>query len=121
MGKQQLTNIINHKINQICHEISRDKINNRSICTFDDTNTADNPDTETTPTNIFTSFNKLKLTFKKLNNKRSSSYDNIPNLAFKKLPPLCIYRYTILFNNCLYLYYFPATWIITKIVALRKK
>ena len=101
MGKQQLINIINHKIKQILHEIAKDKLNNRSICTFDDTNTADNPNTETTPPNIFTSFNKLKLTFKELNNKRSSSYDNIPNIAFKKLLPLYIYHYTILFNNCL--------------------
>ena len=101
MGKQQLINIINHKIEQILHEIAKDKLNKRSICTFDDTNTADTPNTETTPPNIFTSFNKLKLTFKELNNKRSSSYDNIPNIAFKKLLPLYIYHYTILFNNCL--------------------
>lgn len=121
MDKQQLTNIINHKINQLRHEIAADKLNNRSICTFDDTNTANNPNTETTPPNIFISFSKLKLTFEKLNNKRFSSYDNIPNIALKNLPPLYIYHYTILFNNCLNLNHFPATWKIAKIIELKKK
>ena len=82
--------MIKHKINQLRHEIIEYKLNNRSICTFNDTNTADNPNTETTPSNIFTSYNKLKLTFKKLNNKRSSSNDTISNIALKNLPRLYI-------------------------------
>ena len=41
MGKSQLSNIIKHKINQLRHEIIEDKLNNRSICTFNDTNTID--------------------------------------------------------------------------------
>ena len=93
MGKPQLTNIIKQKINQLRHELTEDKLNNRSISTFDNTNSSDNPTTETTPPNIFTSYNKLKLTFKTLNKKRSSSYDNIPNIVLKNLPPIHIQLY----------------------------
>ncbi|KOX74859.1 hypothetical protein WN51_00371 [Melipona quadrifasciata] len=97
MSKPQLTNIIKQKINRLHHEITEDKLNNISICTFDDTNTSNNPNTEATPPNIFTIYNnKLKLTFEKLNNKKSSSYDNVPNVALKDLPPLYI---TQLHNN----------------------
>ncbi|KOX74127.1 hypothetical protein WN51_14207 [Melipona quadrifasciata] len=48
MDKPQLTNIIRHKINQLRHEITENKLNNRSICTFENTNTSDNQNTETT-------------------------------------------------------------------------
>ena len=54
MGEPQLTNIIDQKINQLRHEITEDELNNRLICTFDNTNTSDNPNTETTLPNIFT-------------------------------------------------------------------
>ena len=113
--------MIKHKINQLRHKITEDNLNNTLICIFNNTNISDNPNIGTTSPNIFTSYNKLKLIFKKLNNKRSSCYDNIPNISLKNLPPLYICHNTILFNNCPNSYYFSSKWKIAKVIALKKK
>ncbi|CAK9799903.1 RNA-directed DNA polymerase from mobile element jockey [Anthophora quadrimaculata] len=121
MGKQQLTNIIKQKIITLKQEILEDRSYNKTICTFSNTNTADNPDEDKIPPDYFTSHTKLILTLKKLNNKKSSSFDNIPNIAFKNLPLLYSYNYTIIFNNCLNYTYFPTAWKTAKIIAIKKK
>ncbi|XP_076620345.1 uncharacterized protein LOC143341343 [Colletes latitarsis] len=86
MGKEQHSNIIKRKIETLKQEIERDILDGRTTCSFTNTNTADNPNPETIPSNYFTSYNKLKITFKSLNNKKSSSFDGIPNIALKNLP-----------------------------------
>ncbi|CAK9832643.1 RNA-directed DNA polymerase from mobile element jockey [Anthophora retusa] len=121
MGKQQLTNIIKHKIDALEQEIQQDRLNNKTICIFDDSNTADNPNEDKIPLDYFTSHTKLRLTLKILNNKKSSSFDNIPNIALKNLPPHYTYNYTIIFNNCLNHMYFPTAWKIAKVIAIKKK
>lgn len=121
MGKQQLTNIIKLKIDSLEQEIYQDRLNNRSTCTFDNTNTADNPNENQTHPDYFTSYTKLTLTLKQLNNKKSSSFDNIPNIVLKNLPQQYILNYTILFNNCLNLTYFPTAWKMAKLITIKKK
>ncbi|CAK9799901.1 Probable RNA-directed DNA polymerase from transposon X-element [Anthophora quadrimaculata] len=121
MGKPQLTNIIKQKIDALEREIQQDRLNHRTICTFDDFNTADNPNEDKTPPDYFCSHTKLRLTLKVLNNKKSSSFDNIPNIALKNLPLHYSYNYTVIFNNCLNLAYFPVAWKTAKVIAIKKK
>lgn len=69
----------------------------------------------------FISFQQLILIFKKLNNKKSSSFDGIPNIILKNLPPKIIMQYCIVFNNAINNCYFPAQWKKGKVIALLKK
>ncbi|CAK9832686.1 Probable RNA-directed DNA polymerase from transposon X-element [Anthophora retusa] len=117
VGKKQHSNIITQKINLLRQEIQNDT----TLCTFTAINTADNPDVNSIPPNYFTSSDKLENTFKNLNNKKSSSFDGIPNIALKHLPRLYIYYYSILFNNCLNASYFPTIWKTAKLITIKKK
>ncbi|XP_017796810.1 PREDICTED: uncharacterized protein LOC108578067 [Habropoda laboriosa] len=121
-GQTTLTNIIKQKTDALKQEILlQDKLHNKTICTFDNTNTADNPDEDRIPPDYFSSHTKLKLILKKLNNKKLSSFDNIPNIVLKNLPLHYTYNYTIIFNNCLNLTYFPTAWKTAKLIAIKKK
>ncbi|XP_076660043.1 uncharacterized protein LOC143363333 [Halictus rubicundus] len=104
MGKPRLTDIITQKINTLKTEIVEDRRNNITVCTFSDTNKADNPNTDETPTDFFT-----------------STFDNILNIILKHLPPRFIYNYAIIFNNCLNRAQFPAAWKTAKTICLKKK
>ena len=64
-------------------------------------NIAANRNTDLVPLNLFTNYNELKSTFKKLNNKKSSLLDNIP-ISLKKSTIFIIYDYSIIFNNYLH-------------------
>ncbi|XP_076660758.1 uncharacterized protein LOC143364146 [Halictus rubicundus] len=121
MGKPELTDIITQKINTLKAEINEDRRNDLTVCTFSDTNKADNPNSDDTPTDFFTSTYELSIILKKLNNKKSSSFDNIPNIILKHLPPRFIYNYAIIFNNCLNRAHFPAAWKTAKTICLKKK
>ncbi|XP_076383724.1 uncharacterized protein LOC143260972 [Megalopta genalis] len=121
IGKTQLSNIIEQKINTLKAEIDDDRRNDRTVCTFSDTNKAENPNPKTIPPNFFTSVYELVSVLKKLNSKKSSSFDNIPNIVLKHLPPLYIHNYSIIFNNCLNRAYFPTAWKIAKLIAIKKK
>ncbi|XP_076660285.1 uncharacterized protein LOC143363606 [Halictus rubicundus] len=121
MGKPQLSDIITQKINTLRTEMDEDRRNNITVCNFSDTNKADNPNTDETPTDFFTSTYELNIILRKLNNKKSSSFDNIPNIILKHLPPRFIYNYTIIFNNCLNSAHFPAAWKTAKTICLKKK
>ncbi|CAL7937378.1 unnamed protein product [Xylocopa violacea] len=120
-GKEGLTNIVKQKADGIKQDISNDATNKQTICTFSNTNTVDNPNSQEIPANYFTNYYKLKNTFNKLNNKHSSSFDRIPNIALKKLPPEYIRHYTILFNNCLNTTHYPEAWKTAKTIPLKKK
>ncbi|CAK9816206.1 Probable RNA-directed DNA polymerase from transposon X-element [Anthophora plagiata] len=121
MGKTQLSNIIHKKIIAFQQEIQLDKDNDVTVCTFTDSNTADCPDQNSIPPNFFTSSEKLEKTFKNLNNKKSASFDGIPNIVLKHLPRHYIYYYSILFNNCLNTAYFPEIWKTAKLITIKKK
>ncbi|XP_076751563.1 uncharacterized protein LOC143423842 [Xylocopa sonorina] len=79
------------------------------------------PNVKSIPTNFFTSFVKLENTFRNLNNKKSASFDGIPNIVLKHLPRQYIFHYTILFNNCLHSAHFPAAWKTAKLITIKKK
>lgn len=83
---------MNKPMNEIKQQIDKDKRNNKNIYTFSNINIAANRDTDLIPSNLFTNYNELKSTLKKLNNKRSSSLDNIPT-SLKKSITFIIYDY----------------------------
>lgn len=57
-----------------------DYTNNNTFCTFSPENPSDNP--KNCPgSEIFTTVESLKIKFRKLNNKKSSGLDGIPNIA----------------------------------------
>ncbi|XP_076298340.1 uncharacterized protein LOC143217689 [Lasioglossum baleicum] len=121
MGKQQLSNIINQKILKLKTEIDEDIRNDNTVCIFSNDNRADNPNPNSIPPNYFTSTFELTQILKNLNNKKSASYDNIPNIILKHLPPVYTHNYAILFNNCLNRMHFPSAWKTAKVIALKKK
>ena len=102
-------------------DIAADTTNNQSVCRFSDSNTSDDPNLDETTSNFFTDPIHLTMTLRKLNNKKSSSFDKIPNICLKKLPPLYITSLAILFNNCLNLAYFPQKWKTAKVIIIKKK
>ena len=69
----------------------------------------------------FTNVESVKGIISKLNNKKSSGMDEISNFLIKKLPDTAIKLLTIIFNNCINNYYFPAMWKSAKIIPLKKK
>ena len=89
--KKQLANM-NKSMNKIKQQIDIDKRNNKNICIFSNINIAANRDIDLIPSNLFTNYNELKSTFKKLNNKKSSGLDNIPT-SLKKSTTFIIYDY----------------------------
>ncbi|XP_076764851.1 uncharacterized protein LOC143431798 [Xylocopa sonorina] len=121
MGSKPFSSIVNHEARKIEQDLSRDRENNSTLCTFTSTNTADQPDKDSIPLNFFTNTHKLKNTFKNLNSKKSASFDSIPNIVLKNLPLRYINHYTILFNNCLNIAYFPRAWKTAKVIAIKKK
>jgi len=119
-NRPQLNNIISKKVESFKKQIETEKINNTTICTFDDNNTADDPKIHEY-INYFTNSHDLIKRFKKLNNKKSFGLDNIPNIVLKHIPLKLIYNYTIIFNNLLNYSLFPPKWKTAKIVAILKK
>lgn len=121
MGKARLNEIIERDTNIIENEILADSITHKTICNFNNDNPSHMPTEHHITQNYFTNVIETTKKFKKLNNKKSSGIDNIPNLVLKHLPPKIIYNYTIIFNNMINLSYFPPKWKEAKIIALPKK
>ncbi|XP_012244110.1 uncharacterized protein LOC105681103 [Bombus impatiens] len=82
---------------------------------------ADNPKQPDPEINYFTNYNQLNTIFSKLNNKKSSGFDGIPNILLKRLPNKIKWYYTVLFNNALNNTYFPRKWKKAKLIAITKK
>lgn len=117
LGKERLNAIVNKEIDKLKLEILNDHTNNITVTHFSVDNPSDNP---TDGIDYLTSFSNLAKIFKKLNSKKSSGLDNIPNIALKHLPNKIIRQYCILFNNALNNMYFPSNWKIAKTIALKK-
>lgn len=120
LGKKSHENIIKITTNNFIKELETDKKNNISITEFSDNNRAHKPETNSIK-NYFITHLELATILKKMNNKKSSSFDQIPNIILKQIPAKIIYYYTILFNNALNNKYFPKKWKTAKTIALLKK
>jgi len=121
LGNPIMNNIFNNKYKIIEEEIVSGRINNNTICNFQKNNPAHNPIKISVISHYFTNYNTVFKKFKFLNNKKSSGYDNIPNIALKHIPNNIIFYYTILFNNMLNYTYFPIKWKKAKVIAILKK
>ena len=79
------------------------------VTEFNDQNKASNPSQnhEEMSGIVFTNVGKVKRLLKKMCNKTSTGWDNIPNIILKKTTNRSVLNYTILFKNCLNNRYFP--------------
>ena len=117
MGSEGLTNIVRHHTDAIKIKIEEDARDPTRLVDFSSTNRSDNPEDLK---ELFTNTTMLKNIFKKLNTKKSSGIDGIPNIALKHLPVTIIRDYCILFNNALSLAYFPDRWKKAIVIAIHK-
>ena len=99
---------------------TQERDNNITLVIFSDNNSALNPNFDDN-LNFFCCIKKLKFILAKLRNKKSASFDNIPNVVLKKIPEELIGAYTILFNNLLNNGHFPEMWKTAKVVPILKK
>ena len=113
--RELLNRIIISETNKLKNEIEQDISLNKTVSIF---SIPKQPDTEI---NYFTDYNKLKIIFFKLNNKKSSSFDGISGIQLKRLPNKTKWYYTVLFNNALNNTYFPTKWKKDKLPAITKK
>lgn len=95
--------------------------NNTPLSTFDNNNTASKPTTLELGNGHFTNVIEVRSLIKHMSNKTSTGWDNIPNIIIKHLNNKCIKHYTIIFNNCINLGYYPNAWKVAKVIALKKK
>ncbi|XP_050488684.1 uncharacterized protein LOC126872624 [Bombus huntii] len=110
MGREELNRIIIAETNKLKNELEQDKTLNKTVCTFSNENTADNPKQPDPEINYFTNYIQLNTIFSKLNNKKSSGFDGITNILLKRLPNEIKWYYTVLFDNALNNIYFPRKW-----------
>lgn len=115
--KPTLNNIIQKEIKNLKGEMEQDSNNKVTICNFNNINKSDNPIQEL----YFTNIRKMTEKFRKLNNKKSTGLDDIPNIVLKHIPRKLIIIYTILFNNLLNNNAFPDKWKLAKVVTIKKK
>lgn len=120
LGKHRLSEIVEKRNHNLRNEIELEAINEVTVTNFEEGNFAFEPKAPDTQ-NYFTTMGKTRLIFRNLNNKRSTSWDGIPNIILKHLPLTIIVRYAIIFNNALNNKYFPKKWKTAKVIALRKK
>ena len=118
MGQEQLNRIIIAETNKLKNKIEQDIALNKTVCTFSNENTADDPKQPDPEINYFTNYNQLSTIFSTLNNKKSAGVDGIPNISLKRLPNKIKWYYTVLFNNALNNTYFPKK---AKLIAITKK
>ncbi|XP_068984992.1 uncharacterized protein [Bombus flavifrons] len=86
LGREHLNRIIIAETNKLKNEMGQDITLNKTVSTFSNENTADNPKQPEPEINYFTNYNQLNKIFSKLNNKKSSGFDGIPNILLKRLP-----------------------------------
>lgn len=77
--ESRLNKIINKETNIFKQKTEIEKINNITICTFNDESTADNPNPDEEYANYFINTYMVNKKLKKLNNKRFFGFDKIPN------------------------------------------
>lgn len=121
LGREELTRIIIKETDNLKQEMTKDEKENTTITVFSSTNPSHSPKQPDNILNYFTNFLNLSKIFSKLNNKKSSGLDGIPNIVLKQLPLKIIQYYTILFNNALNNSYFPTKWKKAKIISITKK
>lgn len=69
----------------------------------------------------FVSCVELTSIFRRVNNKRSSGMDGIPNVVLRHLPDIAIRNYCILFNNLLNNSFFPGQWKKARVFPILKR
>lgn len=120
LGKRRHTELVNERVRLFDNERQTDAINNNSYTRFSAVKRANELTVEQSE-NYFTTFEDLRDVFRKLNNKKSSGLDGIPNIVLKHLPSYFISQYCTIFNNALNLFYFPNQWKTAKVIPLAKK
>lgn len=85
LGKEQLSRIVNDKVQILKNELASDASDGITVTTFSEFNTALQP-IDLEAATFLTSQAELVTIFKKLNNKKSAGFDGIPNVALKHLP-----------------------------------
>lgn len=108
-----------HEVQEIIEEFERNKSPN-SVTKFTAQKKADMLTSEQT-NEYFTTLENLQMVFYKLNNKKSSGLDKIPNVVLKHIPNCIISQYCVIFNNALNNKYFPTKWKIAKVYPILKK
>lgn len=76
--------------------------------------------TESNAHDWFADYAEVENYFRTVNSKKSSGYDNIPNFILKHFPQQLIYKFLIIFNNCLNIVYFPKCWKNAVVIPLLK-
>ena len=120
MGKELLTKLIISETKKLDAEMEQDRGRNNSIVNFTMNNDSLCPSAWLGDFSL-TSISEVKKIFRRLNNKRSSGNDKIPNIILKHLPEKIIKLYTIIFNNALNIWYFPSKWKKARVIAIPKK
>lgn len=116
----RFSKLISDRVKTFLEAVKEKQKNNETLCYFNENNQADNP-TMNHPMNYFTNAASLEKKFRKLNNKKLSGLDEIPNVVLKHLPRIMIRDYAILFNNLLNHKNFPLHWKKAKVVTIQKK
>ena len=118
----RIKGIVDNAIEKYKQEFNQRRELNVGITNFNAKNTAINPNTTNIgELNFFASYESVYQIFARLPNKTSSGLDKIPHIVLKNLSSKVILYYTILFNNCLNLKYFPTEWKCAKILPILKK
>lgn len=118
LGNVYTKNMVRNKL--VDFEISYSADSNASVNNFGLENCADALTHQQTQ-GYFTTLDNLQLIFRKLNNKKSSGLDGVPNIVLKHLPLSAIRIYCILLNNALNNVYFPSVWKKAKVFPIEKK
>lgn len=113
---EPLERIVDNKVN----EFLRLNYNDNPLITFSKNNSAIEPKYIEDQT-FFCTLKKFKIILKKLNNKKSTGIDKIPNIALKNLLENYIQYILTIFNNLLNNGYFPDRWKKAKVIPLPKK
>lgn len=119
--RPQFNTIVDKENNKFKDRINKEEQNNSTLCDFSNNNLANIPNPVQEYKKYFTTVEELHKRFGRLNNKKSSGLDGIPNIVLKHIPSSMIRNYTILFNNLLNRSYFPEKWKTAKVVPILKK
>lgn len=99
LGEPEFTEMVNKEVSEM-EQVFFPPSEVSTVTIFSRDNCASNPKFED-DSNFFSNFLSLELIFRRLNNKKSSGVDNVPNFILRKLPDDYIKKYNILFNNIL--------------------
>ncbi|XP_011313421.1 uncharacterized protein [Fopius arisanus] len=116
----RLKEIIDAQISLFKRSREEHKANNSCITTFNSTNRANNPKTDSLES-YFTTPAEIEAIIKKLPNKTSSGIDKIPTVIIRHLPLNIIKDFTTLINNALNINYFPKIRKVAQVMPILKK